>query len=111
MELILYLVPVVIASAIPAQALGLFAYLVLRRRSLRAARVAGTVLPALAVMLLFGVPFVRALDSPPSMFIMLEGAVRFVWLMLTIMGTLFNLACAAAIQYALRRRAARRALP
>ena len=111
MELILYLVPAVLVTAIPAQALGLVAYLLLRRHSLSAARAAGTLLPALAVLLLFGVPFVQSLNSPPSQIILLEGAVRLVWLMLAILGTLFHLACAAAVQYALRRRAARRALP
>jgi hypothetical protein len=106
---IVILIPFVLVAALPAQGLGVVAYWLLRRHASRLARKVGVLVPALFALALFGVPCVQSFNAKPDRFIMFDGMIRFIWIMLTVMGTIFNLALAAWLHYLLRRRALRRA--
>ncbi|HEY0080048.1 MAG TPA: hypothetical protein VGB73_15660 [Pyrinomonadaceae bacterium] len=110
-DLLLLLLYVTIL-AIPFQLMGVVAYLLIRKRNLKRARLAGIVIPPAVFFVVFLAIFLHQQSKPPSGLIpMLDGFMLLILLVVMIGGTILNLVFGLAgyllIPYFINRRRAR----
>ena len=98
-ELLLLLLYVAIL-AIPFQLMGAIAYLLMRKRNLKRARLAGLLVPPSAFFIVFLGIYLWQQSKPPSGLIpMLDGFMLLILLAVLIVGTMLNLIFGVVVYY------------